>query len=219
MASSPAFNVSPFIRSLLSHSSHLIVLVTLPLVLPGVSLSGRCGLWNYLHCHVTRHRTPVFLLWSYVDLHCTCRCILSMSWPGVCVPFTVLRYLNVIIASCIISEMVVLPSVLCWFLLWCLAHFCVIYSFLRMPYSAISRRFFITARVGDDFTYFLIALTTFFLHFIGSYMCCFRSCWCCRLLPVESRIDFTVRVGIRSSLIIVVCYLFLVFSCSSTLSF
>ena len=52
---------------LLSHSSHLVVLLPSPIMLSVVPLSSQCGLWYSVHCRIARCRIPLFVLWSYLD--------------------------------------------------------------------------------------------------------------------------------------------------------
>ena len=92
---------------------------------------------------------------------------------------------------------------------------------LSSPFSTISRRFVIRTCVGDDildFSGLLIALAT--LDTLCWIMSVVVFSWCrCRLFRVVSRIGFSIRVGIRSSFILFVWYLFLVASWSSIFPF
>ena len=61
MVSSPAFNVSMFIWSLLV-AAPFVVLLPSPMILLLVHLLGQCRLWYSVHCRIARCRIPLFFL-------------------------------------------------------------------------------------------------------------------------------------------------------------
>ena len=98
---------------------------------------------------------------------------------------------------------------------------CNVIHCLLLPFLAISRCFFIRAHVGDDILdlYGLLLSLLLLTRFVGSCLWWFRSWWRYHQVIVVSRIDFSIRVGIRSSLILFVWHLLFVASSSSMFSF
>ena len=122
---------------LLSHSSYLVVLLPPPMILSLVPRLGQCVLWYCVHCRIARCRSLLFVLWSNLD-----HGFLYSACPGVW------------------SACLALASAFCvhFQAIWCHGRFFLIvlhisaYSIfcLLSPFPAISRRFVIRARVGND---------------------------------------------------------------------
>ena len=114
----------------------------------------------------------MILYWSWVSLPCLSMSAISLSSPSVCVFLTFLRFVDALI----IFRM--------YFLMFSFAFFLMVFHIsaysslcLSLPFSTISRRFVIRARVGDDIldsNGLLIALASLdTLCWIMSVMVCF----------------------------------------------
>ena len=153
---------------LLSHPSYLVVLLPYPMVLSLVPLLGQCGLWYSFYCRIARCRIHLFVIWSYLD-----HGFLYPACPGV---WSVC--LGLASAFIGLSSGSLMPwSFLVWSLNWLyflmssLAFFLMVlhisaYSIrcLLSLFSAISRRFVTSARVGDDILDFSGLLIVLAIH-------------------------------------------------------
>ena len=153
-------------------------------------------------------------LFLLIDLlPCFYRSVISLYWPSFCVLLTFLRFSDAMTVSRMLSLLLFLMSYLTFVLV--VLHISV-YSIrcLSSPFSTNSLGFVIMASISDDILEFSSLLIALAIHarFVGSCMWCFRS-WCrCYLVLVVSRIGFSVRLGIRSSVVLFVWYVFLVAS-------
>ena len=99
---------------------------------------------------------------SWISLPCFSRSVICLSWPSFCVLRTFFRLFDAWIVPRVISWFHFLMSSLVFFLM--VLHISA-YSIrcLSLPFSTISRRFVIRARVGDDiltFSGLVITLAT-----------------------------------------------------------
>ena len=146
---------------LLSHSSYFVELLPPPMMLSLVPLLGQCGLWYSVHCRIARCRITLFILWSYLA-----HGFLYPAYPG-------MRSVCLGLASAFFGLSLMPWSFLVWSLgciSWCplLLSFwwSCIFRCLLSPFLAISRRFVIRARVGDDILN-LCGLLIAFTLFVG----------------------------------------------------
>ena len=148
---------------------------------------------------------------------CLSKGAISLSWPSFCVLRTFLSLFDI---SRIISWLYFLMFSFAFFLM-VLQIFANSNRYLSSLFPTISRHFAIKTCVGDDildFNGLLIALATLeALCWITSVVVSLMMR--CRLVLVVSRIGFSIRDGIRSSLILFVWHLLLVTSWSSMFPF
>ena len=146
---------------------------------------------------------------SWISLSCLSRSVISLSWPSFCVLRTFFRLLDTMIVS----------FKICWLYFHSCFHFdgpayfCVLYSLFIV---AVSRNFSsFRLQVSCWWWYLIIWWLVNCLSYYWRGLLkhpWLRSWRLCRLVCVLSRIAFSVRVGIKSSLILFVWHLILVAS-------
>ena len=177
-----------------------LVLLTPPIMLFLVLLLGQCGLWYYVHCRIARSIIPLFVLYSYLDrelLYPACLGVWSVC-RGLTFAFFGLSSSSLMPWSCLVWSLYISWCPLVRYFRWS-AHFCLLYSlfiaaiFLNVP------SFRHQGSCWWRYPRFMKLLLT---RFVGSRLWWFTS-WCrCCLVLLVSRNGFSIRVGIRSFLIL-----------------
>ena len=152
----------------------------------------------------------------WISLPCLSTSMISLSRPSFCVLRTFLRLFNAMLLSRMISWLYFLMSSLAFFFMVLHITLFGVYRRCFPPFLVVSSSELVTISLMCVACWFPQPLLA---RFVGSYVWWFHS-WCrCRLVPVVSQIRFSIRVGIRSSLILFVRHLLLVASLSSIVSF